>query len=257
MQQIREMCETCSGSSPSLTVAEVTAAVLQAQNNKAPGLDGVPVEFLKALVASTRGAQLLTEFYQRVFDDVSHPTQWGTAIVTLLGKVELPSHPRDLRPIAVHSQIANTYARIMLNRVRHAIAPRQAGQCACLGRQQSDYTWSMQRVCQLALEWGEPLMIVKVDISKAYDSIKRVKLATVLQQKLVDFPQECRALLLMLLPGEMCICTPWGDALVDCNAGVKQGAVESPALFVLAMEEILTSILEQLPLQSWMDTGNP
>ena len=252
---IAALSESVEGVSARLTQEEVVAAVMRGKNNKSPGPDNVPVEFLKALVADPLGAARLTEFYQRVFDSAAPPAAWNEAIVTLLGKHDMPSKPADLRPIAVHSQVAKVFARILLSRVQEALAPSQPGQCACPGRQQTDYVWSMQRICQLALEWGESIMLVKVDISKAYDAIRRGKLATMLHRKLQDFPQECRCLLALLLPGRLSITTPWGDQDVPSVAGVKQGAVESPALFISAMEDILVQVVSEIPCRSWLDTG--
>ena len=166
------------------------------------------------------------------------PTSWGSTAVKLLGKTDCPAEPGDLRPIAVHSQVAKVFARILMRRVRNELAPQFPGQTAAKGRQPGDYVWTMQRLCQLALEWGVPFTAVKVDIAKAFDRIRRAKLGTMLFERLATaHPQECRNLLALLLPNELTIATPWADFCTPSNSGVKQGKVESPILFEAAMQE--------------------
>ena len=85
------------------------------------------------------------------------------------------------------------------------------------------------RICQLSLEGAECLAALKLDMSRAFDTISRSKLAAMLVEELPDYPQACRCLLAMPLPVVMSISTPLGHQDIVSNAGVEQGAVESPA----------------------------
>ena len=58
------------------------------------------------------------------------------------------------------------------------------------------------------------------------------------------------------MTGRADICTAWGDRKISTNCGVKQGAVESPVLFVVAMSLILESVAALFPNDSWMDLGH-
>ena len=242
---IRSMIAEVSGTSSPLTTEEVVRAVRESRNQKAPGADQVPVELLlKHIVAQEGGPEKLTTFYQYILDANLPPQQWNSVAVTLLGKTDTPLHPGDLRPIAVHSQVAKVMSRILLQRVRDKLAPRQPGQAAAKGRQPGDYVWSMQRLCQLAYEWGVPIAMVKIDISKAFDMISRVTLGKMILHRLGRLhPQECRMFLTYLLPYDITIATPWADVTTHSNSGVKQGAVESPVMFAAAMEDILLAAL--------------
>ena len=181
------------GTSPPLSKDEVKAAVLQGPNGKCPGPDGVPVELLKKLAASDQGLTLLHAFYQEVFSGLCPPEEWHHAFMVLLGKTDLPKHPKDLRPITVHSQVAKTFARIVLARIRPDLRPCSPGQMATGGRRPSDFLWSFGRLNQLAYEWGEPFAAIKVDISRAFDAIDRVRLASTLVRVLHHKPQELGA----------------------------------------------------------------
>ena len=238
-QPFQHLVRGISGVSAPLTCQEVIRAVTAGKNGRCPEPDNVPVELLKSICQQPRGPELLTQFYQNILNATLFPDEWHKAIVALLGKVDCPASPKDLRPIAVHSQVAQTFSRILLNRVAHRLAPQAPGQTCAPGRQACDYVWTLMRVCQLSLEWAEPLAALKLDISKAFDTIDRGRLASMLVDKLHDFPQECRCLLCMLLPAELLIATLWGEESICSNAGVKQGAVESPAFFAAAMEVIL------------------
>ena len=61
----------------------------------------------------------------------------------------------------------------------------------------------------------------------------------------------------MLRPAAGQLLTPWGTPTLLCNRGVKQGGVESPILFSLAMSLIVSLARERLPssFTSWLDIG--
>ena len=253
---LRRLIDGVRGCSPALTGEEVAQAVRESKNHKTPGADQVSVELLKYIAQQPDGVPKLTRFYQDIFDRNIFPAQWAQVAVKLLGKTPVPEQPSDLRPIAVHSQVAKVLGRIVLGRVRDSFAPRQPGQTAAKGRQPGDYVWAMQRVCQLAYEWGVPLAAIRIDLAKAFDLISRSRLGRMIVNKLaVSHPQECRCLLAMLLPSDVTIATPWADFTTHSNSGVKQGAVESPILFAAAMEDILAATMQASQEQSWLDTG--
>ena len=254
--RIHGLASSIFGESPRLTEDEVRRAVMSAPNGKCPGPDGVPVELLKGLVSTPAGLSGLTEFYQQIFVGFCPPEEWATAFIVLLGKVEQPTQPGDLRPITVHSQVAKCFSRIVLARVRGDLLPISAGQMAMPGRRPSDYLWSFYRLTQLAYEWNEPFAAIKIDVRRAFDAVDRWQLACTLQNKLAHRPQELKSLLLMLLTSSAVLCTAWGDRTIQANSGVKQGAVESPPLFVAAMDVILASVSDRGPPETWLDIGH-
>ena len=218
---LQRLIETIHGTSPRLTDEEVAQAVRESKNHKTPGADKVPVELLKYIVQQPGGTPKLTRCYQDVLDRNIFPPEWAQVAVKLLGKTASPEQPGDLRPIAVHSQVAKVLGRILLGRVRGRFAPRLPGQTAAKGRQPGDYVWTMQRVCQLAYEWGVPLAAIKIDLAKAFDLISRSRLGHMIVQRLAeDHPQECRCLLTILLPSEITIATPWADFTTHSNSNV-------------------------------------
>ena len=200
------------GSSPPITPEKVLDTLRRTKSGKTPGPDLVPAELLKALVAFPDGAVKLRDFYQEVFQSAS-------------------------RPISVHSHVAKVFSRILLARVGEHLRPTGPSQMASAGRQPADYLWTLSRIHQLALEWGKALAMFKLDIGGAFDNILRLRLAKMLVGRIgKSFPQETRCMLRLLFSGSTQIVTPWGDHAVTSNAGVKQGAVESPVLFGLAIE---------------------
>ena len=115
-RELRRLASMMPGRSPPLTTSEVKAAVSKGRARKCPGPERVPNELLHYLANDDRGLLLLTDFYQKVFDDELFSEEWDHAMVSLLSKVECPDKPGDLRPIAVHSHVAKVFGRIILNR---------------------------------------------------------------------------------------------------------------------------------------------
>ena len=86
-------------------------------------------------------------------------------------------------------------------------------------------------------EWKFGLNWLKVDINKAYDSIHRGKILEYLEQTLpTSHFREFQAWKQMLRPGEAHVRTPWGSQKIKQTRGIRQGSVESPFIFAIAME---------------------
>ena len=251
--QIQAILDKISGTSPALSPEEVKRAILAGKLRKSPGPDDVPLELLRDMAKDDESLRALTFFFQDLFGGKA-PNEWEASFVSLLSKVECPSRPSDLRPIAVHSHVAKTFSRIILGRTYAALHPTGPEQQACRGRQSCDFVWTALRVAQLSLEWGEPIAMLKIDIAKAFDVIDRVKLATMIAEKLRRFPLEARHLISSLLPGSAVVCSPWGTFRVTTDKGVKQGGVESPVLFALAMEQVL-HLVHKAVATDWLGLG--
>ena len=84
-------------------------------------------------------------------------------------------------------------------------------------------------------EWHEGLAVLNVDLSKAFDSVKRSKLLMKLRSKLGN-TEEYRVWEGLLNGTQASLQTPWGTNNVKVGRGIRQGAVESPRLFGALIE---------------------
>ena len=231
------------------TVEEVSQAVQQMKSGKSVGLDLTSKELFQGILQAEGGAAHLAEFFTRVLSTGFIPRDWNNSILILLAKVPLPVHPGELRPIALGSATSKLFAKLVMNRSLPLLGAVGPSQCARKHRQTCDYTFSLWRIMELCREWHRPVVCVKIDVAKAFDSVDRRKLLQTLRSKLGDTP-EMRAWEGLLVDTEATLLTPWGISSFMLFSGIKQGAVESPSFFSMLMEEALHEVAEE---QKWQD----
>ena len=88
----------------------------------------------------------------------------------------------------------------------------------------------MQRLMELAREWKLPIAFMKLDISKAFDSLGRQALLRRLHDRLGD-TAGFFCVQNLLCDVVVTVQSPWGCSEVPVLSGIKQGASESPLLF--------------------------
>ena len=213
---------------------EVKMAVDKGKCNKSVGADMVPQELLRAIADNAVGIKGLTEFFNELLCQQTLPDKWQQSILTLLSKMDVPHHASQLRPVALTSHIYKTFSRLVLQRISARLMLQGPEQTSCPGRQAADFLWCLQNVAQLSLEWGSGLVMAKLDVSRAFDSLNRRVLASI--------PWEVSMIIRMLQAEVHVIPTVWGEASYLAGSGVKQGAVESPWIFSWVMSLIMTKV---------------
>ncbi|CAE7713978.1 unnamed protein product [Symbiodinium sp. CCMP2592] len=226
------------GSVVAFTVEEVKVAVDQMKSGKSVGVDCTCKELFQGLLEVEGGASHLAEFFTQILATQSVPGEWNHVLMILLAKVPCPKEARDLRPIALSSGSSKLFARLLLNRCLPKLSARSPAQCARQHRQCSDYVFSIWRMLELCREWHRPIVCVKVDIRKAFDSVNKGRLIGKLRARLGD-TAEMACWERLILDTKATLLSPWGHSDFDLFTGIKQGAVESPSFFSLLMEEAL------------------
>ena len=225
------------------TVDEVKAAVGQMKAGKSVGRDGTCKELFQGLLEVEGGASHLAEVFTQVLVTKSVPQEWNHVLLILLAKVPCPIEAKDLRPIALSSGSSKLFARLLLNRCLPKLGANSPAQCARKHRQCADYVFSLWRVLELCREWHLPIVCVKVDIKKAFDTVHKGKLISKLRARLGD-TAEMACWERLILDTRATLLSPWGQSDFDLFSGIKQGAVESPSFFSLLMEEALDETAE-------------
>ena len=227
------------GSFQAFSVDELQLALGQLKRGKSVGIDLTSTELLQALVLVEGGRQHLLEFLNRTLVSQAVPPAWNKPLIILLPKVGHPTNPREVRPIALGSSISKLFARMVTNRIAKQLEHRSHAQCAGRHRQPSDVMFSLCRLFQLEQEWKRGLVAVKIDISKAFDSVNRRMLLSRLRGRLGD-TIEYRALRALLVNTEATLQSAWGTSSFLMGSGIKQGAIESPMLFSFLMDVALS-----------------
>ena len=209
----------------------MTRAVLACEPNKAVGPDGVPNEVLRRLIEDATSLGALTQWFNHIFVHANPPKEWSHVVLKLLAKVDGPREPAHLRPIALSSHTCKVYAAIVTNRLQDELQPHAHRQLAGKGRRACDFLWTAKTLMALLREWGEPAVVVMLDIRRAFDSLSRIRLAQRIRSWASHKPSEAANIIALLTISEMAIHLPWSSSVVTARQGVRQGAPESPTLF--------------------------
>ncbi|CAE7776408.1 unnamed protein product [Symbiodinium sp. CCMP2592] len=229
------------------SMEELRVGVQHLKRGKAVGADQTSTELIQGIMEVEGGPAHLLEWYNRILVTGQIPKRWNEPILVLLPKVRMPKTARELRPIAMGSAVSKLFSRLLLNRALPMISPQSYAQCSGPGRQTSDFLYSIIRLFELAREWGNPLVVFKLDLEKAFDSLDRRKLLEKLEAKIGQGAElNCWKGLLRGTTG--ILQSPWGSSCIPMGRGIKQGAVESPVLFAYIAE---LALMDTVDLHGW------
>lgn len=98
-----------------ITLAEIQKAISRLPTHKAPGPDGIPTEFLKALPHDS----ILTvlQCFNDILSNEQTPMEWGNSITTILHKKGDKLNPNNYRPIALLNSLLKLFTHIICNRL--------------------------------------------------------------------------------------------------------------------------------------------
>ncbi|CAE7233474.1 unnamed protein product [Symbiodinium sp. CCMP2592] len=235
--------ETWTGDIRVFTVEELRVGVSQMKRGKAVGSDLTSTELVLGLMSTPGGEEHLLQWYNRILVTQQIPAKWNEPVLVMLPKIRAPRKAKELRPIAMGSAVSKLFSRLLLNRALPHIAPQTYAQCSGAGRQTADFLFTAIRLFELAREWGNPLVVFKLDLEKAFDNLERGVLLAKLESKLGQGAElNCWRGLLRGTVG--LLQTPWSSSRVAMDRGIKQGAVESPTFFAYIAELALADTIE-------------
>ncbi|CAE7240353.1 unnamed protein product, partial [Symbiodinium sp. CCMP2456] len=221
------------------------------------GPDQIGVDLLRKLVDHDA---LKGDFVDIINHVVFHnfaPESWRHSLLALLAKVDVPTGPHELRPIAMSSALQKLTSRLVMSRTFPALRKGTEFACCGKGRQAADLVGCFTRLRDMCKEWRIPLLVAKLDIRGAFDALDRKAVARFLSDKLthVGLGREARYLLGQLQSNFLGGPVPGGDQInIHCTTGIRQGAPESAELFALVLEAALD---EMRAGQQWQRLSKP
>jgi len=217
-----------------------------------------PDELSPRLLKSSRLeiAMAATKLFNRCIAESIMPQQWRDANITPVGKVRNPQNCEDFRPIAITSALCKVFERILAKRI---IASSQS---IWLKNKQFGFLPSrctMDAVIQVIEDWSHAkdqktaVFSFFFDFSKAFDLVDH----EVLLEKLIKLKLEpwlISWLAAYLTGRRQCVkCGNITSEWADVEAGVIQGSVLGPILFILFISDINEFIPAGVEIEKYAD----
>ena len=233
---------------PEVLLSEIRQAIKRLKNNKAPGLDNIPAELLKAGGETT--VMSLKAIIDQIWETGEWPDDWVMSELITLPKVTGTFECDKHRTISLISHAAKIALEVIRLRVNHFIAPQIAEEQFGLvsGKGTTDAIIVLRNIIEKAVKRkGAKLWILVVDYAKAFDTVNRNALWNTLREFCV--PQHLIWLMQKLYSkatGVLRIAGEHTDQF-PFEKGVRQGCVLSPMLFNTCGEMIMRILESEIP----------
>ena len=147
------------------TLPELRDGLAHLRQGKAVGSDKTSAELLFGLVAVEGGEEQLLAWCV---------ARWNEPVLVMLPQIAATQSAKELRPPAMGSAVCKLFCRLLLCRAMprpcpSTGCPSSGAQTSGPGRQSGDYLFSIWRLLELTCEWGNPLVVFKLDVAKAFD----------------------------------------------------------------------------------------
>ncbi|CAE7946692.1 pol [Symbiodinium sp. KB8] len=246
-----------SGRFAAFQLHEVCQELQQMRCRSAVGPDQISVHLLRTIVAHEKLGPQLVDLINHIVATQELPSTWHRSFLALLAKIPSPKKPGDLRPICVSSAFNKLVNKLVCTRVLPALRQGSRVSCCGKGRQAADLVGCVSRLRDICREWRHPLLVCKLDVSGAFDRVKRDKVADYLINKLGNkhLDDELRYMLAQLRTHTLQGTAPGGIHLqlqLSPDVGIKQGAPESAEVFGLLVDSLLSDLVH---CKRWGELG--
>ena len=221
------------------SLAETQHAISMLRNGTAPGTEQIHHRSIKE-------GTILAPFHallQSCWQHKKIPEAWKHSLLVNIPKTAgIPLGPENCRGISLLNATAKVLTRVILNRVPNApTLPLQLGYNRA--RSSVHGIIVVQNTVQRANTANKPLFLLFVDISKAFDGIRRDLITTALC--LYGFSETATTLIMQLYDDKCTLRYPDGSFsnVIAPLRGVKQGCIVSPIIFIVLLDLAIRNTL--------------
>ena len=230
------------------TLAEVQDAIRSLKINKATGPDGIPAEVLKE-----GGPELQCRLHAlllKVWEKEELPSELRDALIVTIFKKGDKADCGNYRGISLLSTTGKVLARVLANRLlplSEEVLPES--QCGFRpSRGTADMIFTARQLQEKCREHKQPLYMAFIDLTKAFDTVDRQALWSILLR--YGCPDKYVRILRLLHDGMTATVLNNSGSLSEpftVETGVKQGCIIAPTLFSVFIAFILHLIGKELP----------
>ena len=222
------------------TEEELSKAIDSLAHGKAPGGDGIPEEVLQC--AKSTLLHHLYELLCQCWKEGYVPQDMRDAnIVTLYKNKGDRSHCNNYRGISLLNVVGKVFARVALQRLQQ-VAERvyPESQCGFRVQRSTNMIFTLRQLQEKCWEQKQPLFIVYVNLTKAFDLVSRKCLFHLLEK--IGCPQKLWKVVMSfheVMKGSV-LFDGSSSAVFPIKSGVKQGCVLAPTLFGIFFSLLLS-----------------
>jgi len=224
---------------------EVKMGLDMLKNGKAPGDDEIVAECLK------KGGQgLLNQLHKlmnTIWEQEEIPEAWRISIICPIHKKGDIMECENYRGISLLNTSYKLLSNILLTRInpyiKEIIGEYQAG--FMLGKSTTDQIHIVKQVVEKSHEYNKDTYLLFVDFKAAYDSINRDKLWEVMES--LGIPAKLTRLIKSCTYNSKSKISFGGELSEEfqVTTGLRQGDALSPALFNIALESVMRTVISQ------------
>uniref|UniRef100_A0A3Q2WQW7 Reverse transcriptase domain-containing protein n=1 Tax=Haplochromis burtoni TaxID=8153 RepID=A0A3Q2WQW7_HAPBU len=202
----------------SITLEEITRAMESMQDNKSPGMDGLPKEYYQAFWEQLSPS--LCKVYKEAWDKGVWSTSMNTGAISLLWKKGTKKNLRNWRPLTLLGVDIKILSKALYFRLQTVVSKLVGTEqtCGIQGRKMTD-----------SLAIIRDSYLYRIDLEKAFDNVNHMFLMKVLE--ILGFGEGFRRWIHVLY-----------SSCIGVKAGVRQGCPLSPTLFILVMEPLACAL---------------
>lgn len=220
-----------------LSRLEVNEAVFRNAPRKAPGLDGINGDIMRAMWWAME--EQLMALYEQCFTESKFPDAWKVADVVALLKSpdKIRTEPGSYRPISLLSVIGKTLERVMVSRLNAIRVGNQNQYGFTLYRSINDAWSTVKRL--VATSATKYVLGVFVDFKGAFDNLLWHKVLAKLER------MNCRELGIWksYFTGRTACMRSVNERVDrDVQRGCPQGSIGGPAVWNLMLDDLLDTL---------------